>query len=54
MARPCIETQTVTQLPKWFSLWRGADLLDPLGLLEGGEQLKHAKISPLEKAAATS
>ena len=31
-----------------FGFWRGADLTDSKGVLEGGERMKHAKITSLE------
>jgi hypothetical protein len=31
-----------------FGFWRGADLADPKGALEGGERMKHVKISSPE------
>jgi hypothetical protein len=30
-----------------FGFWRGADLTDSKGVLEGGERMKHAKITSL-------
>lgn len=31
-----------------FGFWRGAELADPKGLLEGGERMKHVKIASAE------